>query len=94
MGKLSAALVGDNLFDGATYDASRDEARLTGQLNAVRQILRDRQWHTLAELALRAGGSPAGVSARIRDLRKDKFGNHQIDREYVSGGVWRYKLTK
>jgi hypothetical protein len=91
VGKLSAALVGDNLFDGSTYDAARDEVRLTGQLQNVRQILSDNRWHTLSEIAQRIGGSEAGISARIRDLRKPKFGNHTIDRQHIGGGLWRYR---
>ena len=91
MGKLSAALVGDNLFDGSTYDAARDEVRLTGQLQNVKQVLSDNRWHTLSEISQRIGGSEAGISARIRDLRKPKFGNHTIDRQHIGGGLWRYR---
>jgi hypothetical protein len=91
LGKLSAALVGDTLFDGSTYDAARDEVRLSGQLQNVRQILSDNRWHTLSEIAQRIGGSEAGISARIRDLRKVRFGNHKIDRQHIGGGLWRYR---
>jgi hypothetical protein len=94
LGKLSAALLGENLFDGSTYEAARDHMRLSGQLNAVRDVMRDRQWHTLSEIAMRVGGSVPGVSARIRDLRKPKFGGHHIDREYVSSGLWRYRWAR
>ena len=91
MGRLSEALSPD--FDGQTYVHARDHARLSGQLDLVRQILSDRQWHTLEEIAELVGGSVPGVSARIRDLRKSKFGSHEIDREYVSAGLWRYRLV-
>lgn len=80
-------------FDGMTYDAVRDHVRLTGQLAQVSQVLSDRQWHTLSDIAERVSGSQAGVSARIRDLRKPKFGRHEIDREYVSAGLWRYRMV-
>jgi hypothetical protein len=92
MGKLSAALVGDTLFDGVTYDASRDQARLSGQLKAVRYVLLDNRWHTLGEIAQRVGGSEAGVSARIRDLRKPRFGSHTIEKQRVTDGLWQYRM--
>lgn len=94
MGKLSTAAFGSELyFDGQSYDHARDSARLTGQLDAVRQVLADRQWHTLSEIADKVGGSEAGVSARLRDLRKARFGQHTIDREYVSRCCWRYRMV-
>jgi hypothetical protein len=93
MGRLSAALVGDNLFDGSTYDAARDQVRLSGQLQNVQQVLSDHRWHTLSEIAQRIGGSEAGISARIRDLRKERWGSHKIDRQHISQGLWKYRLA-
>lgn len=92
MGRLCEALLADQ-FDGATYVPVRDQARLSGQLDSVRKVLADKQWHTLNEIASKVRGSEAGVSARIRDLRKPKFGSHVIDRQHVSGGVWRYRMA-
>lgn len=92
MGRLSETLIGDEPhFDGNTYDAARDQVRLTGQLLNVQQILSDHRWHTLSEIAQRIGGSEAGISARIRDMRKPRFGNHKIDRQHIGGGLWRYR---
>jgi len=94
MGKLSEALIGDELyFDGKTYEPRRDKFRLSAQLQNVRQILGDQQWHTLAEIADRIGGSEAGVSARIRDLRKARFGQHTIERQHIKDGLWRYRMS-
>ena len=94
MGRLSAALIGDEYFDGATYSPARDQLRLSNQLELVRNVLSDRQWHTLADIADAVNGSQAGVSARLRDLRKARFGQHTIDRQYVADGVWRYRLVQ
>jgi len=80
-------------FDGVTYEESLDRERLEGQLERVRKIMGDRRWHTIPELAKRVGGSEAGVSARLRDLRKPKFGGHQVERERVAGGLFRYRVT-
>lgn len=37
--------------------------------------------------------SEAGVSARIRDLRKAQYGGHTIERR-KNGSLWEYKLVR
>lgn len=78
-------------FDGATYEPAHDCDRLSGQLLAVFQATADHRWHTLAHLARVADASEASVSARLRDLRKDRFGSHVIERKRVDGGLYVYK---
>lgn len=80
-------------FDGITYDRPRDGKRLSTQLRLVHGALLTGRWFTLAELAEISHGSEASVSARIRDLRKPRFGGYEIEREYVSRGLWRYRLV-
>lgn len=79
-------------FDGVTYEPDQDEARLASQLRRVFGVMSDSRWHTLAELAERTGGSEAGVSARLRDLRKPRFGHWTVERERVDGGLFMYRL--
>ncbi|MCI0422779.1 MAG: hypothetical protein L0312_26760 [Acidobacteria bacterium] len=83
-------------FDGATFDAKRDGARLTRQLDRVREIMQDKKWHTLAELVRLVGGaSEAGVSARIRDLKKPRFGGHVIEKQFMAEtSQWRYRMER
>lgn len=82
-----------NLFGGDTYNAARDAARLTGQLGRVEAIMQDGDWHTLAELAERCGGTQTAISARIRDFRKPKFGGREVERAHVERGLWKYRLV-
>lgn len=79
-------------FGGKTYDAKLDERRLTGQLHRVYEAMKSGEWFTLSKLQSITGGSEAGISARIRDLRKPAFGGYTIERERVSGGLFRYRL--
>lgn len=79
-------------FDGATFDAAKDGARLTGQLERVYAYMADGQWRTLGAIRRATGGSEAGVSARLRDLRKPQFGGHTVERKRVDGGLWAYRL--
>ena len=88
MGRLS-----EFYLDGETYQPGRDKPRLQGQLAAVCSVLSDYQWHTLEELATRCSASQAGVSARLRDLRKARFGSQTIEKRYINNGLWEYRLS-
>jgi len=81
-------------FDGETFSAARDGARLYAQLQRVWLVMRDAGWHTLRELAGKTGDPEGSVSARLRDLRKQKFGAHDIERRYVERGLWEYRLSR
>lgn len=81
-------------FDGETYDVSKDYARLKGQLGRVFSLMIDGRWRTLAEIRDEVGGSEAACSARLRDLRKEKYGNFAVARERVAGVLYRYRLDR
>ncbi len=80
-------------FDGETYDHDRDSERLSKEFVRVFTFMADAEWHTLAEIAAVTGDPLPGISARIRDFRKAKFGGHTVDRRYVRDGLWEYRLT-
>jgi hypothetical protein len=80
------------LFDGETYDEKRDRTRLARQLRSVFEYMADRHWHTLDQLERELGHPPASISARLRDLRKRKFGCWVVERRYVDHGLWEYRL--
>lgn len=85
----------DLSFDGPTFDKERDGARLTSQLDHVREIMRDGKWRTLAEIhSLIPKSSEAGISARLRDLRKARHGSWKVERRNVGGGLWQYRVVK
>lgn len=79
-------------FDGATYEPKRDHARLKGQLLRVYQLMSDGEWRTLRNLANHVHGSEAAVSARLRDLRKDKYGAREIERRHLGSGLFEYRM--
>lgn len=81
-----------NRFDGATFSPELDGERLGGQLVRVRDLMLDGSWRTLREIAAAVGGSEAGVSARLRDLRKRRFGGFVVLRERMNSNVHRYRL--
>lgn len=84
-------------FDGETIDGALDGARLERLLDRVRDYMLSGEWRTLADIQAACGGTEASVSARLRDLRKDRFGGHQVDRRRVPGtdprsGLWHYRV--
>ena len=74
-------------FDGNTFDSVLDTVRLSRQAQLVFDLMRDGNWRTLAEIKTAIGcGSEAGVSARLRDFRKPKFGAFVVDRRRRGAG--------
>lgn len=81
-------------FDGPDL-LPADIDRLASQLERVKHTMRDGNWWTLRALAQRVRGSEAGVSARLRDLRKPKFGGYRVERRRLGHdalGLWQYRL--
>lgn len=78
------------LFGGDTYDAAKDEARLTNALRRVLACLRSGGWWTLRELAAAAQCSEAGASARLRDIRNTL--HYVVHAHRRVGGLWEYAL--
>lgn len=74
-------------FDGPSFDKDLDGARLARQLAAVKAFMLARRgrFATLAEIANATGFPEASVSARLRDLRKPRFGSYQVERRRVPG---------
>ena len=84
-------------FDGDTYNRNHDLKRLTGQNKRVSHCMKDGSWRTLAEIEeiLGTGNSQSGISARLRDLRKEKFGGHTVERRRrgnAARGLFEYRL--
>jgi hypothetical protein len=82
-------------FDGRTYKSEHDKARLSGQLLRVLEVMNDGEWRTLRELSDEADGSEASVSARLRDLRKPRFGARIVERRrrgQATRGIHEYRL--
>lgn len=80
-------------FDGETFDPKRDGSRLAEQTKAVFSVMKDGQFRTLSSLAQMTGAPEASVSARLRDLRKPRFGGHTVNRQYLGNGLFQYQLV-
>ena len=81
-------------FNGADYLPSRDDKRLSNQLERVFEFMSDNEWHTLREISVATDDPESSVSAQLRHLRKERFGSHVISREHIQNGLYKYKLEK
>jgi len=63
------------------------------QLQQVLQILQLGSWVTLYSMASLIGASDAGISARVRDLRKSQHGGYNIIKRKISKSTWQYRLV-
>jgi len=81
-------------FDGVDYDSQRDSARLTGQIKRIFELMNDGVWRTLSEIEGITGDPQASISAQLRNLRKERFGAHTVQREHMGRGLYRYRIKK
>ena len=79
-------------FDGVTFDEARDGPRLFRQCQTVFDLMQDKKWRTLKEISRTCNEPEASVSARLRDLRKTRFGSYDVQRRHVAAGVWEYRV--
>jgi hypothetical protein len=81
-------------FDGRTYDESLDRDRLWTQFCRTRDLMRDGQWRSLREISAALGDPEASISARLRDLRKERFGGWIVARRRrdLDSGTWEYRV--
>lgn len=75
-----------------------DAEHLGKQLIRVKTLMSDGQWRTVPEIVLQLGQpliSETGASARLRDLRKPRFGGHTVERRRRGGPdsrLYEYRL--
>jgi hypothetical protein len=84
-------------FGGDTYNPEFDGDRLARQLTRVYALMSDSQWRTLDEISRVVHDPPAPVSARLRDLRKPKFGGYMVERRRRGipyRGIHEYRLLR
>jgi hypothetical protein len=84
--------MGQVRFNGADYVPERDNARLTGQLLRIWNVVCDGEWRTLSEISQITGDPEASISAQLRHLRKPRFGGYEVEREHVKDGLYRYRV--
>ena len=80
------------IFNGADYQPTRDNPRLTTQYKRIFHLMRDGVPRTLNEIANDTGDPESSISAQLRHMRKERFGRHFVKREHLGGGLYSYAL--
>lgn len=63
------------------------------QIDLVLAYVQDGRWHTIPQIAEHIRCPEASVSARLRDLRKAKYGGYTVNRKYVAQGLFAYQVV-
>ena len=79
-------------FDGDDYKPERDNARLTGQLLKIWNLMIDGKFRSLPEISAEIKEPEASISAQLRHLRKKRFGAHTVERVRGANSLYLYKL--
>jgi len=103
VGAWLTATVEEKLSAGVTVNKRQlsllnptDKKRLGGQREQIRIVMVDGAWRSLPDLAaaiFAADSSIPSISARLRDLRKAKFGSYILDKREPRAGYFEYQLT-
>ena len=83
-------------FDGNTFEPRLDLGRLGRQMLEVYRTMADGTWRTLQELSDLTDNPEVSVSARLRDLRKERWGSNTIERRRRGDGkvgLFEYRLV-
>lgn len=84
-------------FDGATAEPV-DYGRMNAQTQRVYDVMSDGQWRTIRELQddierrFEKVDPEVSLSARLRDLRKPRFGGYEVERRKCGIGLFEYRL--
>ena len=65
-------------FDGPDFNPRIDGERLGRQHERIRDLMLDRKWRTLSEIASLLGYPESSISAQLRHLRKPRFGSYEV----------------
>lgn len=81
-------------FDGVTI-LPVDVPRLANQIGKVFELMRDGRYRTLDQIAVKCDCLQTSAGARLRDLRKPRFGSHDVVSRRVADSeevLYEYKL--
>lgn len=82
-------------FDGSDYEPEKDKARLTNQIDKIKNLMMDGLPRTLDEIEAAIKEPQASISAQLRNLRKQRFGGHTVlrqRRDDPQKGLFEYQL--
>lgn len=79
-------------FDGSDYKPQRDDQRLSAQYVRIFELMKDKVFRSLKEISEYTGDPEASISAQLRHMRKERFGSHTVNKQYIGEGLYIYQL--
>ena len=83
-------------YSGGGYSAPRDKKRLGRQAVKIFNYMHNNGWQSLNAIAKATGEPSPSISAQLRAFRNPKFqpddAIYEVDKRYVSNGLYEYKL--
>ena len=77
---------------GPAFVEERDGARLRRQRDTIRDLMLDGRPRTLGDIATLTGYPEGSISAQLRHLKKPRYGAYRLEKRYLGGGLYAYKL--
>lgn len=80
---------------GPRYEPTKEGTPMvagTSIRERVFNLMSDGRWRSLEDIQAKTGGTLPSVSARLRDLRKDEFGGHTVERRRKTDSIYVYRL--
>jgi predicted transcriptional regulator len=82
-------------FEGSDFNPVFDQKRLSTQLLEIFSLMQDKTFRTLSEIEKITGHGQSSISAQLRNLRKQKFGSHTLNKKrrgQGSQGLFEYQI--
>lgn len=79
-------------FDGADVVPARDNVRLGGQTKRVFDLMCDGKFRSVTEVARALRIPETSASSQLRNLRKQRFGGHDVPTRNNDAGFYEYRL--
>lgn len=78
---------------GPDYSPVVDGPRINRQHEAIKALMLDGIWRSLAEIEALTGYPQASISAQLRHLRKPQFGSYVVLRRMRESGLREYQVS-
>ena len=82
-------------FAGDDYDPALDDARLSGQIRRIYEVMKDGHWRTIDNIHVLTGDPQASILAQLGHLRKERFGSYLVEKRSVGErerGLYEYRV--
>lgn len=82
-------------LERTTVKEKTPRSRMNSKMMSVLEFMSDGQWRSLRQISEGSGyTSLTGLSACIRSLRKPQYGEHIIEKRFITESLYEYRLVR